>query len=118
MPEQSDKASSVGFRFNTPTLQCLAAAPAATLLRASCERLGFFWRFRERNHLSVIHLAHGIGDLGSVLFSGKAVKEIREQKQSTGKRQKTYDQKHSGEPSGERLTVCPEDSSPAMGKVA
>lgn len=118
MPGQADKASPVGSRLSTPILGAQPRHPAARLLRASCERLGFFRRFWERNHLSVIHLAHGIGDLGRVLFSGKAVKEIREQKQSTGKRQKTYDQKHSGEPSGERLAVCLEDSSPAMGEVA
>lgn len=81
MREQDDKASSFPSRQGKPILREMAAfAIPRRFLSASCESLGFFWGFRERNHLRAIHLPHGIGDLRCVLFSGEAIKKVSEQK--------------------------------------
>lgn len=53
-------------------------------------------RFRERNDLCLIHLVHGIGDLGSVLLSGKPVKEVAKEKQSAREGKETYEDEHGG----------------------
>src|SRR5712672_279094 len=56
-------------------------------------------RLRKRNDLCLIHLVHGIGDLGCVLLSSKPIKEIAKQKQSASEGKETYEDEHGGWPS-------------------
>ena len=53
-------------------------------------------RIRKRNDLCLVHLVHGISDLGRVLLPGKPVKEVAKEKERAGEGKETYEDEHGG----------------------